>query len=169
MHPLFTVSLHLVPLLLLGRVEKPTDLLVGALADLHHFGAPIILGKRAVLVQALHLGALGLKRFLYFCLLIGAELESLGQLFGALSRIGRAMMLTVLRCGGLIVGTVLPCSEWHGEKDEAGRDKSNHALFKHWELLNFERSSLVSVAFSACIYEWDYAPEVAPADTIRRI
>ena len=41
--------------------------------DVHHFGAAILLRKRAVLVQALHLGMFGLKGILHFGLLIGRE------------------------------------------------------------------------------------------------
>jgi len=53
--PLLTLGLHFIPFLLLGRVEERANLRVGALVDLHHFGVAILLGKRSVLAQALHL------------------------------------------------------------------------------------------------------------------
>jgi len=91
LHPLLTLSLHFVPLRLLIRVKERADLRVGALVDLHHFGAAILPGERSVLAQALHLGAFGLKYALHFVLLIGGEFELFGQFLGALGGIGRAM------------------------------------------------------------------------------
>jgi hypothetical protein len=41
--PLLALGLHLVPLLLLVRVEKSADLCVGGLANIHHLAAPILL------------------------------------------------------------------------------------------------------------------------------
>jgi len=70
-----TPGLHFVPLFLLGRVEERSDLRVAGLVDVHHFGVAILLGKRRVLVQGLHLGVFGLEDFLHFGLLIGGELE----------------------------------------------------------------------------------------------
>ena len=73
--PLLTFGLHFVPLFLLGRVEEGSDLRVAGLVDVHHFGVAILLGKRRVLVQGLHLGVFGLEDVLHFGLLIGGELE----------------------------------------------------------------------------------------------
>ncbi len=73
--PLLTLGLHFVPLLLLVRVKERSYLRVAGLVDVHHFGAAILLGKRRVLVQGLHLGVFGLEDFLHFGLLIGVEFE----------------------------------------------------------------------------------------------
>ena len=92
LHPLLMLGLHFVPLLLLSRIEEPADLRVGTVANLHHLGVAILLGKRGVLVQALHLGVFRLKGILHFRLLLGAEFEMFRQFPGPLSRVGRAVM-----------------------------------------------------------------------------
>ena len=57
---------HPVPLLQLSRVEETANLRVGARVDLQTLEVAIVLGKRSVLTQALHLGALGLEDVLRF-------------------------------------------------------------------------------------------------------
>lgn len=91
LHPLPPLGLHVVPLLLLVRVEERSDLRVGALVYLDHFGMAILLRKKSVLAQALHLGALGLKCILHPGLLIGGEFELFGQFSGAPDGIGLAV------------------------------------------------------------------------------
>src|SRR5208282_6235931 len=80
--PLAALGLHFVPLFLLVRVEEPADLCIGGLADIHHLGPAIILRKRAVLMDALHLRVFGIECVLHLGLLIGGEVEFLGQLLG---------------------------------------------------------------------------------------
>src|SRR5208282_288816 len=132
--PLLTLGLHFVPFFLLGRVEERADLRVAALADFHHFGVAILLGKRIVLMQALHLGVFGLEDFLHFGLLIGCEVEFLAQFLGALGGVGRAVVPATV--GLLIVGrAILSCRERRGDRDEAGREKNEKALLEHGDLL----------------------------------
>src|ERR1700722_16278888 len=92
LHPLLPLGLHVVPLLLLGRVEDPANLRVGAFADVHHFGAAIVAGNRSVLAKAFHLGMFRSESILHFGLLIGSEAEFLGQLRRALCRVGWAVV-----------------------------------------------------------------------------
>src|ERR1700733_11007813 len=91
LHPLLALGLHLVPLLLLPRIQNRADLVVGALVDLHHLGVPILLGDRGILAQAFHLGTRGLENVLHFGLLIGSQLELSGQFPRAPRRIGRTV------------------------------------------------------------------------------
>jgi hypothetical protein len=90
----------------------------------------------------------GLEEVLHFGLLIGGELEFLGQFLGALGGIGRAVApATVVLRGLLIAGRAvvgrLGRRERRGDRDEAGREK-----------ISFSKRSV-------CIYECNYEPEVA--------
>ena len=85
-------------------------------------------------MQALHLGVFGLEEFLHFGLLIGGEVEFLGQFLGALGGIGRTVVPATVALGGwLIVGRAvglrgLGCRERRCDRDEAGREKNEKAL-----------------------------------------
>src|ERR1700684_4582449 len=105
--PLPTLGLHLVPFLLLVRVQHCADLRVSRLADVHHLGVSILLGKRTILVQALHLRMLGLQRLLHLGLLIGSQIKLLRQFRCALGWVGRTVVPAAVILGSgrwLIVG-----------------------------------------------------------------
>jgi len=76
--PLLALGLHFVPLLLLGRIEQRADLRIAVLVEIHHFAAPVLLGRGVVLAKAFHLRVFGLQDVLHLSLLIGSELEFLG-------------------------------------------------------------------------------------------
>jgi hypothetical protein len=107
LHSLLALGLHFVPLFLLIGVKHGTNLRIAGFMDVHHFGTAILLGLGRILVQALHLGALGLKDVLHFGLLIRSKFESLSQ-FGHTARgIGWSVMAAAAilrRRGWLIVG-----------------------------------------------------------------
>ena len=83
LHTLLAMGLHFIPLLLLVRIEQGANLRGGGLVDIHHFAAPILWGRRSVLVQAFHLRVFGLEEILHFGLLVGGEVEFSGELLGA--------------------------------------------------------------------------------------
>ena len=53
--PMPAFALHLVPLLLLVRIQKRTNLAVRGFADVHHFRPAIVLRGRGVRTKLLHL------------------------------------------------------------------------------------------------------------------
>jgi hypothetical protein len=112
----------------LVRVKKRAYLGICVLADVHHFGAAVLLRKRRVLVEALHLSLLGLEDLLQFGLLIGREVKLLGEFLGALGWILMAVMppATFLRGLGLLVvrWTILgPSRRGNGEGAGCNEDK----------------------------------------------
>ena len=149
LHPLFTLGLHFVPLLLLRRVEERADLCVAGFVDLHHFGVAILLRVRSILAQALHLGALGLKCVLHFGLLIGGELKLFGQFLGALGGIGRSVVpaTVVMRGRGLLVigRAILSRRERRGDRNESGRDKNEQALLEQGNRSPFQNDLSTSM------------------------
>lgn len=46
MSPLFVPALHLVPFFLLIGIQKPADLLICRLVNVHHLRSPVVLRKR---------------------------------------------------------------------------------------------------------------------------
>lgn len=105
LHALFALGLHFIPFLLLRRVEKRTHLRVRIVADIHHLRPAVLLRKRRILVQVLHLRLFGRENLLHLGLLIGRQVEMFGQFLGPLGRILRAMVpfALALRGRGLLI------------------------------------------------------------------
>jgi hypothetical protein len=161
-HP-FMPGLHFVPLLLLISVEQPADLVVGALADIHHLRVAILLRKRRVLVQALHLRVLRLQGTQHFSLLIGGEVEMFGQFGRALGGVGRTVMpSTVLLHGrGLRAVGILSAGKRRRKRNKTCCGEDEQGLFEHRDLL-FKNDSIYT-------YERNYEPRVAQETRIRTI
>ena len=88
----------------------------------------------------------GLKDVLHFGLLIGGELEFLGQFLGALGGIRWTVVpATIVLRGLLIAGRAivgrLGRRQRHGDRDEASHEKNGKTLFEHGDLL-FKTSCL---------------------------
>ena len=145
--PVLTLCLHLVPLLLLIRIEKGADLGVGRLMNVHHFAVTILLRQRAILVQALHLRVFGFENALYFGLLIRCKFEFVGQLLSALCGIWGAVVpaaIVLRRRRGLVIVTTLGCRERYRDRNEAGGEKNEKEFLEHKYLLGDEVSKYMN-------------------------
>src|SRR5579883_915501 len=87
LHALLLAGLHGIPLFLLIRIEQASNLAVGRLVNVHHLGAPIGRREGRIGVDLLHIGARRLQNVLHLRLLVGAQVQLLGQYLTALLRI----------------------------------------------------------------------------------
>src|SRR5579864_1636209 len=55
LHHLLVMALHLLQLFLLVGVQKAADLIIRSLMDVHHLGPAVLLRKRRIRVDTLHL------------------------------------------------------------------------------------------------------------------